>query len=169
MASSDHTTTSTIARSQIHNDPYPKVPKDTLIDPFPHTAIGDASSQIDIQSDIEISAGRANLSYNMSTAAGPSGSNPSTSTTLPPQASSSVHVHPHGAHLDRTTGAAVAGIEDDEHDYESLPEGYGWAVNMAAGALVRLPIDGVVCVGVLISSLFRLVFRNTLSSSPSTL
>lgn len=166
MASS--TTTSTISR--IHNDPYPKVPKDTLIDPFPHTAIGDASCQIDIQSDIEISAGRDNLSYsNMSTAAGPSGSNASTSTnTLPPQASSSVHVHPHGAHLDRTTGAAVAGIEDDEHDYESLPEGYGWAVNMAAGALVR-SIPGVVCVGVLISSLFRPVFRNTLSSSPSTL
>lgn len=169
MASSDHTTTSTIARSQIHNDPYPKVPKDTLLDPFPHTAIGDATSQIDIQSNIEISAGRDTLSYTMSTAAGPSGSNASTSTNaLPPQASSSVHVHPHGAHLDRTTGAAVAGIEDDEHDYESLPEGYGWAVNMAAGALVR-SIPGVPCGGVLISSLFRPVFRNTLSSSPSTL
>jgi hypothetical protein len=35
---------------------------------------------------------------------------------------------------------AVEQLEEDEeeHDYESLPVGHGWAVNMAAGAMVSL-------------------------------
>lgn len=51
------------------------------------------------------------------------------------------HVHPHGAHLDHPTPPIQAGessvaLEEEEHDYESLPVGSGWAVNMAAGAMV---------------------------------
>lgn len=51
------------------------------------------------------------------------------------------HVHPHGAHLDHPTPLIQAGessvaLEEEEHDYESLPVGSGWAVNMAAGAMV---------------------------------
>lgn len=46
-----------------------------------------------------------------------------------------LHVHPHGAHLD-TPEKLNAAIDDEEHDYEALPMGYGWGVNMAAGAMV---------------------------------
>jgi len=60
--------------------------------------------------------------------AGPSSTTPSLAATLDQKPG--VHVHPHGAHLDR------AGEDDEEHDYESLPVGAGWGGNMAAGALV---------------------------------
>jgi solute carrier family 25 iron transporter 28/37 len=46
----------------------------------------------------------------------------------PSHPTSSVHIQPHGAHLD--------GLDEEEHDYESLPVGAGWGVNMAAGAMV---------------------------------
>jgi len=49
---------------------------------------------------------------------------------------SRVHVHPHSAHLEQAHTPLDA--EDDEHDYESLPVGYGWGVNMAAGAMVSI-------------------------------
>lgn len=35
-----------------------------------------------------------------------------------------VHMHPHGTHV------------EEEEDYEALPVGAGWGVNMAAGAMV---------------------------------
>lgn len=38
-----------------------------------------------------------------------------------------LHVHPHNVHVE----------EEEEIDYESLPVGAGWGVNMAAGAMVR--------------------------------
>ncbi|WVR08332.1 hypothetical protein IAU60_005385 [Kwoniella sp. DSM 27419] len=66
------------------------------------------------------------------------------------------HVHPHSAHL---TGvppvqpvgeSSVALEEEEEHDYESLPVGSGWAVNMAAGAMAGIsehaaifPVDSI--------------------------
>ncbi|AAW43801.1 hypothetical protein CNBE0360 [Cryptococcus deneoformans B-3501A] len=66
------------------------------------------------------------------------------------------HVHPHGAHLDHPAPPIQAGEsslaleEEEEHDYESLPVGSGWAVNMAAGAMAGIsehsaifPIDSI--------------------------
>jgi hypothetical protein len=35
--------------------------------------------------------------------------------------------------------------DEEEHDYESLPVGHGWAVNMTAGAMVSLERCGVRC------------------------
>lgn len=49
--------------------------------------------------------------------------------------SARLHVQPHGAHFDKTV-SALEDIEEDEHDYESLPIGYGWGTNMIAGAMV---------------------------------
>lgn len=43
-------------------------------------------------------------------------------------------MQPHGAHLD--ANKVNTAIDDEEHDYEALPVGYGWGVNMAAGAMV---------------------------------
>jgi solute carrier family 25 iron transporter 28/37 len=41
-------------------------------------------------------------------------------------------------------------MEDDEHDYEALPVGHGWATNMAAGAMAGIsehaaifPVDSI--------------------------
>lgn len=56
------------------------------------------------------------------------------------------HVHPHSAHLTKNvpvpspSGGTPIELdeEDEEHDYESLPVGAGAAVNMAAGAMVRI-------------------------------
>ncbi len=48
-----------------------------------------------------------------------------------------LHVQPHGAHMDKVAHA-VADLEEDEHDYEALPVGYGWGTNMLAGAMVRI-------------------------------
>ncbi|WVQ79466.1 hypothetical protein IAT38_001565 [Cryptococcus sp. DSM 104549] len=66
------------------------------------------------------------------------------------------HVHPHAAHLDHSgppikAGESSIGLEEEEeHDYESLPVGSGWAVNMAAGAMAGIsehaaifPVDSI--------------------------
>lgn len=50
-----------------------------------------------------------------------------------------IHAHPHSVHLEQAHTPIDA--EDDEHDYESLPVGYGWGVNMMAGAMVRIGIS----------------------------
>ena len=42
-----------------------------------------------------------------------------------------IHVRPHGAHVHSPD------VGPEEHEYEALPLGAGWAVNMAAGAMVR--------------------------------
>ncbi|WVQ96363.1 hypothetical protein IAU59_003468 [Kwoniella sp. CBS 9459] len=70
--------------------------------------------------------------------------------------SSHLHVHPHSTHL--TGGppiqpageSSIALEEEEEHDYESLPVGSGWAVNMAAGAMAGIsehaaifPVDSI--------------------------
>ncbi|ODO00536.1 solute carrier family 25 (mitochondrial iron transporter), member 28/37 [Cryptococcus wingfieldii CBS 7118] len=59
--------------------------------------------------------------------------------------SSSLHFQPHGVHLDPHSSSplphgesSVALEEEEEHDYESLPVGHGWATNMAAGALAGI-------------------------------
>lgn len=55
-----------------------------------------------------------------------------------------LHVSPHGAHVDqveRKVGKDFVDYEDDEHEYEALPSGYGWGVNMAAGAMVSTLLD----------------------------
>ena len=62
-----------------------------------------------------------------STDAGPSSTTPTLAATLDQK--QGVHIHPHSAHLQQVD-------EEEEHDYESLPVGAGWGVNMAAGALV---------------------------------
>ena len=54
---------------------------------------------------------------------------PSSPITTPVDHTSGVHLHPHAAHLQ-------GGEDEEDHDYESLPVGAGWGVNMAAGALV---------------------------------
>ncbi|WRT69391.1 uncharacterized protein IL334_006375 [Kwoniella shivajii] len=77
------------------------------------------------------------------------------------------HVHPHSAHLTANgtgTGngnmsvppiqpageSSIALEEEEDHDYESLPVGSGWAVNMAAGAMAGIsehaaifPVDSI--------------------------
>lgn len=47
-------------------------------------------------------------------------------------------------------GNGNAALEDEEHDYEALPIGHGWATNMAAGALAGIsehaaifPVDSI--------------------------
>jgi solute carrier family 25 iron transporter 28/37 len=49
---------------------------------------------------------------------------------------SGIHVHPHATHIQRDPPIVddAGGVED--HDYESLPVGAGWGVNMMAGAMV---------------------------------
>lgn len=52
-----------------------------------------------------------------------------------------LHISPHGAHVDKVeakVGQDFVDYEDDEHEYEALPSGYGWGVNMAAGAMVSI-------------------------------
>lgn len=56
---------------------------------------------------------------------------PSSSSTLPP----SIHVHPHATHISESAVPGPAG-EIEDHDYEALPVGAGWGVNMMAGAMV---------------------------------
>lgn len=69
--------------------------------------------------------------------------------------SSSLHVHPHGAHISSKPQipageSSLALEEEEEHDYESLPVGYGWGTNMLAGALAGIsehaaifPVDSI--------------------------
>ncbi|OCF39344.1 solute carrier family 25 (mitochondrial iron transporter), member 28/37 [Kwoniella heveanensis CBS 569] len=70
--------------------------------------------------------------------------------------SSHLHVHPHSAHLaggppiQPVGESSIALEEEEEHDYESLPVGSGWAVNMAAGAMAGIsehaaifPVDSI--------------------------
>jgi hypothetical protein len=64
--------------------------------------------------------------------------NPSSDAGPSHPTSHSLHVHPHSAHVGRENGSGIGGIEEEEHDYESLPVGAGWGVNMAAGALVSV-------------------------------
>ncbi|RSH77483.1 Fe(2+) transporter [Apiotrichum porosum] len=59
-----------------------------------------------------------------------------------------IHAHPHSVHLEQAHTPIDA--EDDEHDYESLPVGYGWGVNMMAGAMAGIsehaaifPVDSI--------------------------
>ena len=55
----------------------------------------------------------------------------SASSSTPP----SIHIHPHSTHIqDPAIVDDAGGVED--HDYESLPVGAGWGVNMMAGAMV---------------------------------
>lgn len=52
-----------------------------------------------------------------------------------------LHMSPHGAHVDhpeRKVANDFVDYEEDEHEYEALPSGYGWGVNMAAGAMVSI-------------------------------
>lgn len=94
-----------------------------------------------------------------------------------------LHISPHGAHVDKVeakVGQDFVDYEDDEHEYEALPSGYGWGVNMAAGAMVsitgsvsrsgsalieRLPADSVCCA---LLTLLRLVSPSMPPSSPLT-
>lgn len=46
-------------------------------------------------------------------------------------------MHPHATHITDPAIAGPAG-EIEDHDYESLPVGAGWGVNMMAGAMVSL-------------------------------
>ncbi|WWC93123.1 uncharacterized protein L201_008090 [Kwoniella dendrophila CBS 6074] len=76
----------------------------------------------------------------------------SSSSTIP-----QFHVHPHSTHLSGNVPpiqpageSSVALEEEEEHDYESLPVGSGWAVNMAAGAMAGIsehaaifPVDSI--------------------------
>jgi hypothetical protein len=55
------------------------------------------------------------------------------SSSTPP----SIHVHPHTTHISRDPPIVGDAGEVEEHDYESLPVGAGWGVNMMAGAMVR--------------------------------
>lgn len=48
---------------------------------------------------------------------------------------SSIHIHPHSTHISDPPIPDGAG-EIEDHDYESLPVGAGWGVNMMAGAMV---------------------------------
>nr|XP_019043187.1 solute carrier family 25 (mitochondrial iron transporter), member 28/37 [Kwoniella bestiolae CBS 10118]OCF22117.1 solute carrier family 25 (mitochondrial iron transporter), member 28/37 [Kwoniella bestiolae CBS 10118] len=82
-----------------------------------------------------------------------SSSTPSSSSSSIPQ----FHVHPHATHLNHNIPpiqpageSSVALEEEEEHDYESLPVGSGWAVNMAAGAMAGIsehaaifPVDSI--------------------------
>ncbi|ORX38028.1 carrier [Kockovaella imperatae] len=65
---------------------------------------------------------------------------------------STLHVTPHGAHVHPGSAGPSTGavIDPEEHEYEALPLGSGWAVNMAAGAMagisehsVIFPIDSI--------------------------
>lgn len=40
--------------------------------------------------------------------------------------------------LERKVATDIVDFEEDEHEYEALPSGYGWGVNMAAGAMVSV-------------------------------
>ena len=72
---------------------------------------------------------------------GPSGSGwtPSkTNVTSSGDGAPKFHIHPHSAHVQRSPQGG-GGVEDEEeHDYEALPVGAGWGVNMAAGAMVSV-------------------------------
>ncbi|KAK4685106.1 hypothetical protein P7C73_g5053, partial [Tremellales sp. Uapishka_1] len=65
--------------------------------------------------------------------------------------SSHIHIHPHSAHRPNVHGeSSIALEEEEEHDYESLPIGHGWGVNMAAGAMAGIsehaaifPVDSI--------------------------
>ncbi|WWC65555.1 uncharacterized protein I303_108173 [Kwoniella dejecticola CBS 10117] len=88
----------------------------------------------------------------MSSSTPSSSSSTSTSTSTP-----QFHIHPHSAHLSGSVPpiqpageSSVALEEEEEHDYESLPVGSGWAVNMAAGAMAGIsehaaifPVDSI--------------------------
>ena len=59
-----------------------------------------------------------------------------------------IHVHPHSVHSEPTLPSATT--EEEEHDYEALPVGHGWATNMAAGAMAGIsehaaifPVDSI--------------------------
>ncbi|WOO79802.1 putative mitochondrial carrierc [Vanrija pseudolonga] len=79
-----------------------------------------------------------------------------TDSAAPSTSSSSgrLHVHPHGVthlgHPTQTHSSALEALEEDEHDYESLPLGYGWGTNMIAGAMAGIsehaaifPVDSI--------------------------
>jgi solute carrier family 25 iron transporter 28/37 len=71
--------------------------------------------------------------------------------------SSTIHVHPHAAHLSSSPAASASGsslpnlaVEEEEHEYEALPVGHGWATNMVAGAMAGIsehaaifPVDSI--------------------------
>lgn len=63
-----------------------------------------------------------------------------------------LHVHPHGVthlgHPTQTHSSALEALEEDDHDYESLPLGYGWGTNMIAGAMVSRGFVVVLCRGI---------------------
>ncbi|KAL7424828.1 Fe(2+) transporter [Cryptotrichosporon argae] len=76
----------------------------------------------------------------MSSAASSSTAPPALSAPPPPPPPQA-HFVPHGAHLD---------LPEDDDDYEALPAGYGWGVNMAAGAMAGIsehaaifPVDSI--------------------------
>ena len=56
------------------------------------------------------------------------------SSSTPPN----IHVHPHTTHISRDPPIVGDAGEIEDHDYESLPVGAGWGVNMMAGAMVRV-------------------------------
>nr|XP_019009047.1 solute carrier family 25 (mitochondrial iron transporter), member 28/37 [Kwoniella pini CBS 10737]OCF47828.1 solute carrier family 25 (mitochondrial iron transporter), member 28/37 [Kwoniella pini CBS 10737] len=81
----------------------------------------------------------------------------SSSTSSSSSSTTQFHIHPHSAHLTGSVPpiqpageSSVALEEEEEHDYESLPVGSGWAVNMAAGAMAGIsehaaifPVDSI--------------------------
>jgi len=56
----------------------------------------------------------------------------SSSSSTPP----GIHVHPHATHIQRDPPTVDDAGAVEDHDYESLPVGAGWGVNMMAGAMV---------------------------------
>ncbi|WWD20030.1 hypothetical protein CI109_104503 [Kwoniella shandongensis] len=92
------------------------------------------------------------------------------------------HIHPHGVHLTPTPPIQPAGEssvaleEEEEHDYESLPVGSGWAVNMAAGAMAGIsehaaifPVDSIKTRMQVLPSLTPILQPLSASTSTSTI